>query len=210
MSKFMLVLDSDFAPAVGQQVTLTSTNGATAGPRIDLLIARAEASFTSQVLGGAVRECELVASVVEVGRERGYLYDPVSDRFAPDDGAAGLTDGSLRAKAATPGQEITYTCAAPGSGARFAHDRDEDGLLDGFETNTGVFVGATNTGTSPAADDTDGDGLDDAAEVAAGTDPTDPLDPGPPEVPALPLPALAVLLVAMLSAARAHLARSRS
>ncbi|HVH19217.1 MAG TPA: hypothetical protein VNF72_13020 [Myxococcota bacterium] len=210
MSKFMLVLDSDFAPAVGQQVTLTSTNGATAGPRIDLLIARAEASFTSQVLGGAVRECELVASVVEVGRERGYLYDPVSDRFAPDDGAAGLTDGSLRAKAATPGQEITYTCAPPGSGARFAHDRDEDGLLDGFETNTGVFVGATNTGTSPAADDTDGDGLDDAAEVAAGTDPTDPLDPGPPEVPALPLPALAVLLVAMLSAARAHLARSRS
>jgi len=70
MAKFMMVLDSDFAPVVGQQVTLSATNGATAGPRIALLIARAEAAFTSQVLGGVVRECELVASVVESGRER--------------------------------------------------------------------------------------------------------------------------------------------
>jgi DNA-binding beta-propeller fold protein YncE len=203
MAKFMLVFDTDFAPVVGQQVTLTSSNGAAAGPRITLLIARAEASFTSQVLGGVVRECQLVASVAESGRERGYLYDPLTDLFAPDDGAAGLTDAALRAKAAVAGQEITYTCAPPGSGARFAHDRDEDGLLDGFETDTGTYVSPTNTGTSPAADDSDGDFVDDASEIAAGTDPTDPLSfPGAPEVPALPQPALAALAAAVLAAAR--------
>ena len=41
--QFMLQFDNDIAPIVGQQVTLTATNGLVAGPRIDLLIARAAA-----------------------------------------------------------------------------------------------------------------------------------------------------------------------
>jgi hypothetical protein len=57
-------------------------------------------------------------------------------------------------------------------------DTDGDGLLDGVETRTGVFVGADDTGTDPLLADTDGDGLQDGAEVARGTDPTDPDDPG--------------------------------
>ncbi len=32
--------------------------------------------------------------------------------------------------AATPGQELTYTCVPPGSGIRIGVDRDEDGCLD--------------------------------------------------------------------------------
>ncbi len=45
-------------------------------------------------------------------------------------------------------------------------DTDGDGLLDGVETNTGVFVSATNTGTNPRVADTDGDGLSDGEEAA--------------------------------------------
>ena len=105
MAAFMLVFPSDLAPVVGQQITLTATSGAGVGARIDLLIARAEASFTSQILGGVSKECELVASVVESGQERGYLYDPVSDVFDPDDGTAPIDDATLRAKAGTPGQD---------------------------------------------------------------------------------------------------------
>lgn len=44
-------------------------------------------------------------------------------------------------------------------------DEDDDDLLNGVETNSGVFVDANNTGTNPLAPDTDGDGYPDGAEV---------------------------------------------
>jgi len=48
-------------------------------------------------------------------------------------------------------------------------DTDGDGLKDGVETNTGVYVSATNTGTNPLVADTDGDGLSDGIETNSGT-----------------------------------------
>ena len=60
-------------------------------------------------------------------------------------------------------------------------DFDMDSLLDGVETNTGIYVDATDTGTDPKKADTDGDGLNDGVEDPAeafvdasqpGTDPT--------------------------------------
>jgi DNA-binding beta-propeller fold protein YncE len=123
VEQYLLAFDSDLAPIVGQQITLTSTNAAAVGPRIDLLIARAGAPFVSKALNGAVTECDLVAHLVLNGRIVGYLYDPVAANFIPDDGSARISDASLRAFAATPGQEITYTAATPGAGPRmaFAH-----------------------------------------------------------------------------------------
>ncbi|MEZ5559752.1 MAG: Ig-like domain-containing protein [Pseudomonadales bacterium] len=51
-------------------------------------------------------------------------------------------------------------------------DSDQDGLDDLTETNTGVFVSLSDTGTAPLRADTDGDGLLDGAEVLTfGTDP---------------------------------------
>lgn len=44
-------------------------------------------------------------------------------------------------------------------------DSDEDRLDDCFETNTGVFASATDTGTNPLVADTDLDGLPDGDEV---------------------------------------------
>ena len=48
-------------------------------------------------------------------------------------------------------------------------DSDDDGLLDGVESNTGTWVSATNTGTNPNRADTDGDGLPDGAENNSGS-----------------------------------------
>lgn len=48
-------------------------------------------------------------------------------------------------------------------------DTDGDGLLDGAETDTGVWVNANDTGTSPFKADTDGDGLPDGVETNTGT-----------------------------------------
>jgi len=120
VEQFLLAFDNDLAPIVGQQVTLTNANAATVNPRIDLLIQRAGTPFVSKALGGAVRECDLVAHVAIGGRVRGFLFDPIARNFVPDDGGARVADATLRALAATPGQEVTYTCAVPGSGARLA------------------------------------------------------------------------------------------
>jgi len=53
-------------------------------------------------------------------------------------------------------------------------DSDDDGLADSVETNTGVYVNENNTGTDPNNPDTDGDGMNDGDEVAAGRNPLVP------------------------------------
>jgi hypothetical protein len=52
-------------------------------------------------------------------------------------------------------------------------DTDDDGLADSVETNTGIYVSPSDTGTNPGVADTDGDGLKDGAEVSQyATNPT--------------------------------------
>jgi DNA-binding beta-propeller fold protein YncE len=118
VEQFLLAFDTDLAPIVGQQVTLTNANGSTVGPRIDLMIQRAETPFVSKALGGAVRECDLVAHVAQGGSIKGFFYDPVNRNFIPNGGGTRVSDAALRALAAAAGQEVTYTCAPPGTGGR--------------------------------------------------------------------------------------------
>jgi hypothetical protein len=120
LEQYVLAFDTDLAPIVGQQITLTNTNGAVVNPRIDLLIARARAPFASQILGGAATECDLVAKVASGGRVRGYFYEVASGTWDPDDGSPNIADSTLRAMAATAGQEVTFTAVPPGSGRRIA------------------------------------------------------------------------------------------
>jgi DNA-binding beta-propeller fold protein YncE len=120
---FQLAFDSNLAPIVGQQTTLTQTNGAVVGGRIDLLINRAQAG-----------ECDLVVKGEGNHGEKGYLYDVVSGQFIGNRTSdAPVSDASLRQLAAQKGGELTYTCTPPGSGVRIGIDRDEDGVLDGDE-----------------------------------------------------------------------------
>jgi hypothetical protein len=73
-----------------------------------------------------------------------------------------------------------------GKGDVCDQDDDNDDALDIHETNTGVFVSETNTGSDPLLADTDGDGFDDGVEVAFGTDPNQASSfPGAPAVPGL-------------------------
>jgi hypothetical protein len=112
LDDYMMVFESNLHPIVGQQVTLTSANAAAAGPRITLLLARANAD-----------ECELIAR----DDEEGFLYNGavfLRDRA----GAPALTDAQLRAR-----RPVTYTCVPKGNGQRLARDRDLDGTLDGDE-----------------------------------------------------------------------------
>ncbi|HEX3473786.1 MAG TPA: hypothetical protein VHT91_02030 [Kofleriaceae bacterium] len=120
VEQFLLAFDSDLAPITGQQVTLTSSNGSAVGARITLMEQRANASFTSKVLGGTVMEIELVARVVQNGTAKGFLFNPSNSTFVPSGGGTALSDSQIRALASTAGQEVTFTAVPTGSGARLA------------------------------------------------------------------------------------------
>jgi len=127
LEQFMLAFDSNMAPIVGQQITLAPANSAVAGPRIDLLISRAEAG-----------ECDLVAKGNLGAGNAGYLYVGAG-AFARDRAAdSRLSDAELRALVTRRGAEITYTCTPPGSGTRIGLDRDLDGAYDGDELDAGT------------------------------------------------------------------------
>ena len=126
LEQFVLAFDSNLAPIVGQQITLTSANAATVGGRIDLLIARAAAG-----------ECEVVVKGNVGTEQRGWLRQ-ANGQFRSDRLAEPLlSDAALRAQAASAGQERTYTCVPPGSGQRIGVDRDEDGFFDRDELDAG-------------------------------------------------------------------------
>ena len=78
-------------------------------------------------------------------------------------------------------------------------DDDNDGIADSFETHTGVFVSASDTGTNPNDADSDDDGFVDGAEVVAGTDPNSV--GSHPQIPSLPPPGAVALVLALLAAA---------
>lgn len=142
LEQFSLQSPTDLAPIVGQQVTLTSTNGTVVNPRIDLMIARAATSFPSFMLGGTVTECDVVVKGSVGTTPRGWVRE-AGGSFR-DDTDALWTDANVRALAATDGP-LTYTCAPPGSGRRMGIDRDLDGNLDslpepGFALSLGSGV----------------------------------------------------------------------
>ena len=138
LEQFVLAFDTTFAPIVGQQITLTGGNAAVAGPRIDLMIARAKTDFALLDQPDA-KECDLIAKAVVGGHARGYLLNATSGTFQSDRGAEpALTDGELRDLAAANGQEVTYTCVPPGEGVRLGLDRDGDGVFDQDEIDAGT------------------------------------------------------------------------
>lgn len=141
LDAFMMAFDSNLAPIVGQQITRTSTNGATVDPRITLLEQRADAG-----------ECDLVAKGKIGGEEHGWLYVGGGDFETDRSGEVPLGDSAIRALANTAGQEITFTCVPPGSGLRIGIDRDGDGYGDGDERDNGsdpTDAGSIPTGVPP-------------------------------------------------------------
>jgi hypothetical protein len=168
LQAFALQFPSDLAPIVGQQVTLTSANASAVNPRIDLLIQRANTNFTSLMLGGNVKECDLIVKGAVGGVERGAVLD-ASGQFRTDRNEL-VPDATVRGLASTEGP-LTYTCAPPGSGVRMGIDRDEDAVLDGFDNCPAVEnasqADSDSNGIGDACDpviDSDNDGVPDGLD----------------------------------------------
>jgi hypothetical protein len=138
----MLGFPSNLRPIVGQQITLDSTNAATVGPRIDLMINRALAGDCDVTVKGRI-------GASEPREPRGWVMSAANVFDSDLATEAPLTDAALRALAATPGQELTYTCAPPGSGPRIGINRDADAIRDAQE------CGDVNADGVPAQGDAD-------------------------------------------------------
>jgi hypothetical protein len=120
--------------------------------RLGLLIARALTPYVD-VDRSPNNECDLVVKGEIGGVTRGWWLS-AADTFTPDKSTDPvLSDAGLRALAAVPGQELTYTCAPPGSGQRMGIDRggvgdssQPDGIRDaeqcGDVTGDGIAAGA--------------------------------------------------------------------
>jgi hypothetical protein len=132
LTAYLMAFDSNLAPIVGQQITLTvgSTDGVVG--LIALFMQRA------QVISPRA-ECDLVVKGVLNGESRGWVMTrglgAESITFQSDRSGQQHTYEELTQIAQEPGQELTFTCVPPGSGDRIGIDRDEDGIYDADETD---------------------------------------------------------------------------
>ena len=126
MEQYMLAFETNLAPIVGQQVTLTASNVSTVASRIALLISRADAGDCDLVVKGRLGSQDV--GLLYVGGWR-FQWDRKSQQP--------ITDAGLRTHCADSPGELTFTCVPPGSGTRIGIDRDLDGALDGDELDAG-------------------------------------------------------------------------
>ncbi len=152
------------------------------------------------LVGNACDNCPSVANLDQANNDG----DGLGDACDPDDDNDGVADVSDNCPlVANPGQQ---DFDLDGLGDACDPDDDNDGLLDTVETNTGVFVSASDTGTNPLNADTDGDGFSDGAEVAAGSNPNN-AGSTPLSIPTLGASGAGLLVLALLAASRRRLQR---
>jgi len=114
--------------------------------------------------------------------ELAYTDPPSATAMTPggdldNDGLTNMQEyvsGTLPNNPDTDGDTLTDGAEVAGAGARpptdpLKADTDGDGLYDDYESNTGTWVDATNTGTNPTLVDTDVDALRDGVETNTGT-----------------------------------------
>lgn len=121
--EFVMAIDSELAPIVGQQVTLAANNsGSDSDARLELLLERAAVTTPRP-------ECDLIAKGVVENEPRGFLFDE-SGIFQSDRESESLSVVQLISLSREEGSAITFTCVPPGSGKRMGIDHDSDGTRD--------------------------------------------------------------------------------
>ncbi len=146
LEAFVMAFETDLAPIVGQQVTLTDQSGSDAQARADLLIERAGTPFVIPNEGTAT-ECDLVVTGVVDGVRQSWLRRS-DGSFESKLGV--MSEAELLALAEVPGQPLTFTCAPPGSGPRMASVDPEVG--SGGAGGVGGAGGAGGDGGTSTGD----------------------------------------------------------
>lgn len=121
LEQFLLAFDTNLAPIVGQQVTLTASNASVVNARITLLKQRAFAG-----------ECDLVVKGRSGNTDYGFLYQPLLGTYQRNRFLS-LPQLESQVRALTSSTPLTFMAVPPGSGRRIGLDRDSDNVLDGDE-----------------------------------------------------------------------------
>ena len=127
---FLMAMDSELAPIVGQQITLNSNSSSASRTRAELLRQRALVFQPRQ-------ECELVVNGIIGGLARGAVLRS-DGLYQTDRSEQTLTHEELLNIANQDGQDITFTCVPPGSGVWMGVDRDGDGHYNRDEMDQGT------------------------------------------------------------------------
>ncbi len=147
LEQFMLAMDSNQKPIIGQQVTLSASNAAVSAKRAQLLFDRMDAG-----------DNEVVVKMNIAGKQFGAMRN-ADGTFQTDDIDTVITQTQLLQLAQTSGQELTFTAVPIGSGVRIGIDRDGDLFLNANDNCPDV--------SNPDQADSDGDGIGDACEPPA-------------------------------------------
>ncbi|MEY4562469.1 MAG: hypothetical protein RLZZ618_1746 [Pseudomonadota bacterium] len=126
VEEFVLAMNSEMNPIVGQQVTVTPANASQSdvSSRLNLLISRGK--VTSPRV-----ECEVVAKGVVGGLAKGWVHNRSSDTFVPNKSSeAAVSLSTLLSQAAADNAALTFTCAPPGNGTRFGVARSGGSTRD--------------------------------------------------------------------------------
>lgn len=142
-----------------------TTNLATGNPAANYCIFPVQTSttFTCNIIRGSNNSGFHAIQIVETGDSDS---DGLSDEYEVANGLNPLVKN-------LPGDDFDsdgvddLTEFANGTKPNSA-DTDADGLSDGVETKTGIYVSPGNTGSDPLLADTDGDTINDGPEVATG------------------------------------------
>jgi YVTN family beta-propeller protein len=119
LQALLMAFESDLAPIVGQQITLTEESPPEDDARVDLLVERSATPFVVPLHRNAT-ECDLVVSGVVGGEALRWLRQSDGTFISNADPGMPISEDDLRAEAGVPGQPLTFTCVPPGSGARMA------------------------------------------------------------------------------------------
>ena len=139
MEAFLMVFETDLAPIVGQQITLTDQSDPEIAARVELLIERSAEPFIMPT-DELATECDLVVSGVVDGQARKWLHQRDGTFKSNADPDTIIVENELRRLADVEGQELTFTCVPPGSGPRMSG-------VSGFAGTGGVGGDGGDPGT---------------------------------------------------------------
>jgi YVTN family beta-propeller protein len=123
VAAFVQCFDTGVAPAVGYNLTVTTSNRTASTITTDL----------ATMEGQAVANCNLVARGVVAGRWRSFLYSSTSQTYSSDDSTETALTRTALLNLLSGNDTLTFMGVPAGQGSAQSIDRDADGLRNAQE-----------------------------------------------------------------------------